>query len=306
MHAQAKSGWIAALLLAPLPAVTLAAGDTIEGTPVDRRLDASGATLVAITNVAGRIDVVGSNGTEVRVTGRLGSGVERLDLLRDGNRIVVKVILPPKGSMSKSGAAHLRVEMPRSQGVEVSAVSADLRVSGVAGSQDLRTVSGDVISGSAGAAVDIKSVSGDVAFNGGNRAGSVKVATVSGDVDLRAISGQLEVSSISGDVDVSGAALQSARVRTTSGEVGLDTAAQRGATLEVDSVSGDIEMRVRGDAGLAIEARSFSGAIETCFGAQGEPTSRSGPGRRLDLKHGDGGVRVRINSVSGEVAICDR
>lgn len=306
MHAHAKSGWIGAALLALLPAAALAAGDTSDDTPIDRRIDASGATLVAIANVAGRIEVVGATGTEVRVTGRLGPGVERLDLLRDGSRIVVKVILPPKSSMSKSGAAQLRVEMPRGQAVEVSAVSADLRVSGIAGNQDLRTVSGDIISGSAGAAVDIKSVSGDVAFNGGSRAGSVKVATVSGDVDLRAIGGQLEVSSISGDVEVAGAALQSARVRTTSGEVDLDTAAQRGATLEVDTVSGDIELQVRGDAGLAIEARSFSGAIETCFGAQGEPTSRSGPGRRLDLKHGNGGVRVRINSVSGEVAICDR
>jgi hypothetical protein len=297
------------LLMLPmllLPAMTLAAGDSANGAQVDRRLDATGTTAVAITNVAGRLVVVGTGGSEVRVTGQLGAGVERLELQRDGSTVVVKVILPPKSTMSKSGAATLRIEMPRGHRVDVSAVSADVRVGGVAGAQDLRTVSGDIISGAAGAAVEIKSVSGDVTFNGGGRAGAVKVATVSGDIDLRALAGQVDVSSISGDVELRESTLAGGRIRTTSGEVEIDTTAIRGASLQVDTVSGDVDIRARGDVGLAIEARSFSGTLATCFGAAGEATGGSGPGRRLEVTRGAGGMQLRVNSVSGEVDICDR
>lgn len=297
---------LAPLSLLLLPSLALAAGDSVNGSPVDQRLDAAGTTAVAITNVAGRLAVVGTGGNEVRITGQLGAGVERLDLRRDGNTVIVKVILPPKSTMSKSGAATLRIEMPRGHRVDVSAVSADVRVGGVTGAQDLRSVSGDIVSGAAGAAVEIKSVSGDVTFNGGGRAGSVKVSTVSGDVDLRALAGEVDVSSISGTVELRESTLAGGRVRTTSGDVDIDTGATRGASLQVDTVSGDVDIRARGDAGLAIEARSFSGALATCFGAQGEATSRSGPGRRLEVTRGAGGMQLRVNSVSGEVDICDR
>jgi hypothetical protein len=297
---------LAGLTFLLMPALALAAADGRAGTTVDRRIDAADTTAVAITNVAGSLVIVGASVNEVRVTGQLGPGVERLDLLREGNRIIVKVILPPKSSMSKSGAAKLQIEMPRGHRVDVSAVSADVRVTGVAGAQDLRTVSGDIVSGAAGAAVEIKSVSGDVTFNGGSRAGPITVATVSGDVDLRALAGAVEVSSISGDVGVLGSAVLAARIRTTSGEVELETTATPGASLQVDTVSGDVEIRARGEAGLAIEARSFSGGLATCFGAQGEATSRGGPGRRLEVTRGKGGTQLRVNSVSGEVDICDR
>ena len=303
--------WLAplSLLLLPtlaLPSMTLAAGDATAGSPVDQKLDASGTTAVAITNVAGRLVVVGTGGNEVRVTGQLGPGVERLELRRDGNTVIVKVILPPKSTMAKSGAATLRIEMPRGHRVDVSAVSADVRMGGVAGAQDVRTVSGDIVSGAAGAAVEIKSVSGDVTFNGGGRAGAAKVATVSGDIDLRALAGEVDVSSISGNVELRDTKLAGGRVRTTSGDVEIDTGAIRGASLQVDTVSGNVDIRARGDVGLAIEARSFSGGLATCFGAQGEATSRSGPGRRLEVTRGAGGMQLRVNSVSGEVDICDR
>ncbi len=114
------------------------------------------------------------------------------------------------------------------------------------------------------------------------------------------------MSSISGTVELRESALPGGRVRTTSGDVKIDTTATRGASLQVDTVSGDVDIRARGDVGLAIEARSFSGALTTCFGAQGESTSRSGPGRRLEVTRGAGGMQLRVNSVSGEVDICDR
>ncbi|MEZ5458211.1 MAG: DUF4097 family beta strand repeat-containing protein [Steroidobacteraceae bacterium] len=289
-----------------LPIAVPAAGRNDGGQPVDRRIDAAGTTAVAITNVAGSVAVIGTARDDVHVTGLLGAGVERLELSREGNTVVVKVILPPKSTMSRSGAATLRVEVPRGHRAEVSGVSADLRISGVAGAQDLRTVSGDVISGAAGAAVEIKSVSGDVTFNGGGRAGSVKVSTVSGDIDLRAIAGELDAASISGDVEVGAAALQGGRIRTTSGEIDIDTVATAGTLLSVDSVSGDVDIRAHGSAGLVIEARSFSGDLTTCFGAEGRATSRNGPGRRLEATRGQGGMQLRVGSVSGEVAICDR
>jgi DUF4097 and DUF4098 domain-containing protein YvlB len=287
-------------------ALVAAAAQAQATTRVDRRIAAAGASAVTITNVAGDIDVRGWNRAEVQVSGTLGAGVERLDLLRDGNVVAVRVVLPRGGSRTERASAKLVVQVPKDLRLEVSAVSADVRVAGVDGQQDLRTVSGDIVAQGGARDVQIKTVSGEVGFDGRSQPRRLTISTVSGDMELRALAGELEAASISGDVEAGASALKSVNVKTTSGDVTVDGGLVAGASVQVNTVSGDATVSARGAPGLAIEARSFSGALETCFGAQGEPTGRAGPGRRLELKRGDGSIEVRISTVSGEVAICDR
>src|SRR6187402_2204763 len=91
-----------------------------ESGSIDRKVAADANGEVVISNVSGSIDVRGWDRNEVRVTGDLGSGVERLDLETSGGRTVVKVVLP-RGN-SHDGDADIEVSVPRNSNVEVSAV----------------------------------------------------------------------------------------------------------------------------------------------------------------------------------------
>ena len=51
---------------------------------------------------------------------------------------------------------------------------------------------------------------------------------------------------------------------------------------------------------------SFSGDIENCFGQKSRDTSKYTPGSELNFTQGKGGARVEIETLSGEISICDR
>ena len=54
------------------------------------------------------------------------------------------------------------------------------------------------------------------------------------------------------------------------------------------------------------EIESFSGDIENCFGQTTRDTSKYAPGSELNFTRGNGGARVEIETLSGEISICDR
>lgn len=273
---------------------------------VDRSIAADPRGSVSISNVAGRVEVQGWARPEVQVTGRLGSAVERLDLLKDGSNTVVKVVLPHVSMSGNSGEAQLMVHVPVASRAEVSTVSADLVVSGVQGAQSLRTVSGDITSELAGAESEIKTVSGDLTLRGSGQPAPLRISTVSGDLRLSRAAGSVEVVTVSGDMTLEIKPLSSLRVRTTSGDVQIESRLTRDARVDVEAVSGDVFINGPSDAGFVTEASSFSGDIETCFGARSERASEYGPGTRLRTTVGAGGANLRIKTLSGDVSICDK
>lgn len=84
-----------------------------------------------------------------------------------------------------------------------------------------------------------------------------------------------------------------------------DAEARQLARLDLERVSGDVEVTVDGATDGRYELRSFSGDVEACFGPEPE-RQRYGPGRRLDFTEGVGGPLVRIQTMSGEIEVCDR
>ena len=96
------------------------------------------------------------------------------------------------------------------------------------------------------------------------------------------------------------------RMRTTSGDLSLRGTLQKEATVFAETVSGDVTLRIKPAAGLDYEAITFSGDLGNCFGKQAERTNRHGPGKRLLGTTGDGHARLRVKSMSGDIALCDR
>jgi DUF4097 and DUF4098 domain-containing protein YvlB len=239
----------------------------------------------------------------VEVNASLSGNVERVDVFSDKGRTTIKVILPRQSF--HGGEADLEIHVPEHSDVDVSAVSAEVETQRLLGPQRLTTVSGGI---RAEFAKDFegKTVSGDVRLKGKSEAGDVRVSSVSGDVFLERAGGDVEVTSVSGDLLLDVASVSTVRTRTTSGDLSLRGALANDGSVEADTISGDVTVRMKPQGGFQYEATSFSGTIGNCFGRHAENTSRHGPGSRLNGTTGEGRGRVRVKSMSGDVAICDR
>ena len=168
------------------------------------------------------------------------------------------------------------MQVPKDSELHLSAVSADVTVSGVLGVQRLTAVSGDVSTELAGADLELKTVSGDVKLKGHGQPARLHVSTVSGDVHLEHGAGDLETGTVSGTLVVSLDTARSVRARTTSGDLHFEGKLTRGATFEATSVSGDLKVRASAEGGYGYELSTFSGDIDNCFGAKREKSGGVG------------------------------
>ncbi len=287
--------WFAALLCAgavPAQAATRS---------VDEHQNADPAGTVEIVNVSGAVEVSGWDQAVVAVSGTIGEKVERVEVTGSGTRVTVRVVLPQGNFHHNEGDAHLKVQVPRHSALEVSLVSADLRVAGVSGDQHLQTVSGD-IAGEAGGNLQVNSVSGDVHL-AAHDARSTRIKTVSGDTTFSGGAGEINVESVSGDANLSLGAMRQARFESVSGDLNISGALDAGGQLEASTVSGDVNVGFTATPDADVDVQSFSGDISNCFGPKAVE-QQYGPGRRLSFRSGKGGGHVHIDTKSGDVGLC--
>lgn len=269
----------------------------------ERTVPASTRGSVRVSNVAGTISITGWDRPEVEVKARLYGSVERVDVVSDKGHTTIKVVLPR--SSHRDGEADLEIRVPRESDLDVSAVSAEVETSSLTGPQRLSTVSGD-IHAQFGRDFEGKTVSGDMRLKGNSQPGDLRVSSVSGDITLDRGAGELNATTVSGDLLLDLASATTVRTRTTSGDLSLRGSLALDASVEAETISGDVTVRMKPQAGFEYEASSFSGDIGNCFGKHAQSTSTHGPGSRLMGTTGEGRARVRVKSMSGDVAICDR
>jgi DUF4097 and DUF4098 domain-containing protein YvlB len=269
----------------------------------EQKVAASPRGSVRISNVSGTVSVSGWDRAEVEVKARLYGNVQRVDVFSDDGRVTIKVIVPRSGM--RSGQAELEVRVPNASDLDVSAVSADVETQRLTGPQRITTVSGEI---RADFSKDFegKTVSGDMRLKGDSKGGDVRVSSVSGDIILERGGGEVEATTVSGDLILDLVNGSTVRTRTTSGDLSLRGSLVRDGSVDAETISGDVTVRVRPESGFGYEAQSFSGDIGNCFGQHAQSTSSHGPGTRLRGTAGEGHGRVRVKSMSGDVAICDR
>jgi DUF4097 and DUF4098 domain-containing protein YvlB len=288
--------------------VLLAAGASCRASDksFDRELAVQPRGVVDISNVSGSITVTGWDRAEVSVHADLDEGVERVEVNNEASRTSIKVILPHHNHMFHGSEARLEVKIPKESELVVSAVSADVKTSGVLGVQRLNAVSGDIVAEIAGSDVVMKSVSGDIKLKGHGQTAHIRASTVSGDLHIEHGAGDLEATTVSGTITATLDIAASVRVRSTSGDVNFNGRLKHGAEFEAVSVSGEVNARASSEAGYNYEVSSFSGDIRNCFDAPSERTSKYGPGHLLQGSRGEGSGHVHIKTMSGDVQLCDR
>lgn len=270
-------------------------------TAIDEVADAHPRGEVEISNVAGEIRVTGWDRDQVKVTGTLGEGSDQLVFERDGRRTLIKVEVPKRSR--NVGSSDLNVMVPEESRLSVTAVSADIYVSGVRGAQRIQSVSGEIETEIFEEDVETKTVSGDFQVRGHDRPALLTLTTVSGDGRVRDIRGELVVQSVTGSLEITSEELERARLRTTNGDIDLRTGLGPEARFDMEAINGDLLLDILGDVDAYFDIETFNGSISNSFGPEPVRASKYAPGRELRFTHGEGKARVRIKTLNGEVTL---
>jgi hypothetical protein len=291
-----------AIAVAGLPAIAFAATTPISEV---RQLNQEGQ--VSIDNTRGAVVVRVADQSEVRISGILGEGVERLAIEGDHNHLSIRVINPQsKGwfgnwGSSKNGDTRLEITVPAHASVSVEGVSAATDIKGVAGRRlSVNTVSGNVQVEASPAEARVESVSGDLHL----RLDTTKIhaESVSGDLDLQGrINGEVSVETVSGHIVLRAEKPSDVDVSAVSGDAELRTGLAPGGQLKAESTSGDLKLMLPSSSSARLDISSFSGTIHSDSG--NVETREHGPGSSLKTRIGRGDASVTLQSFSGDVTV---
>ena len=270
-------------------------------TPIDqvRPLDPRGR--VEIDNLKGRVEVRAWDREEVRVTGSLGDGVEKLVIDGDRDELRIEVKYPNRSRNTEP--TMLVVQVPLQAELEIETVSADIDVHGVAPRElSLQSVSGDIVANGAPRRASVESVSGDVnlTFN----SSEVEASTVSGDLVVAGrLTGEASVETVSGDLrfDSRGERLRKFSAGSVSGNIAARLALAEAGEIRMESVSGDLGLDLPKDLSAEVSGESFSGDLS----APGAKIQREdfGPGSSFHQRYGDGKGEIRLETFSGDARL---
>ncbi len=340
--------------------IAVAAGPALAGSPYAERSDQTvspaGLTGLVLENPRGLVRVRPSSDGQLHVTAVKICRLQReqdsrryaretaVESRAENGRWVVRVTYPKRikaqidfWDFFRSRSQHelrfplvevqVLVEAPASWTANVTTVSGDVDVEGLAGALELRSTSGDVHAAATSGLLTVASVSGEIEMirAGQCRAhstsgdvhaedvGILRATTTSGDITVRAARDSVLLGSTSGDLDVEGAP-KGITGTSGSGEIRVTGAS---GVVKVESRSGDIELMLERDL-RGCSARTTSGEIsaelDTRLDATLDLRTTSGsmdctaPVRlgtkertRLSAVFGRGGVPVALQTVSGDI-----
>jgi DUF4097 and DUF4098 domain-containing protein YvlB len=285
----------------------VATGSAFAGTPVEqtRALNADGQ--VGVENLKGRIVVRTWAQPQVKITGTLGAGVEKLQVDGDARSLRIKVKYPDDrgwhlwSNGTRAEPSVIEVTVPQHASLDLDSVSADIDVEQMAGHKlSAQTVSGNtrIVASSPGDA-HVESVSGDQFLR--ITTPKVSVESVSGDIDLQGgLTGDVRMQSVSGNLRLGAGRLDSFNLDTVSGDGQLRFDVAPTGVAKAETLSGDLQVSLPRNASTRLHVETFSGDIRSVVGSV---KKEEGPGKTLDARLGDGQAQVNLETFSGDVTV---
>ena len=268
---------------------------------LERTIPAEARGEVEIVNVAGDVQVRGTDRNEVQVHAELGPGVEKLDIQSNKGRTTINVIL--HGNRN-AGSTDLVVDVPRQSTVLIKTVSADQTITDVRGVQRLQAVSGSINTQVWGEEFNIRTISGDVIVNGHSTPGLGGVNTVSGDVTLANVAGELSVETVTGDMQISMPSLTRGRIPDHQRRSAFADDARQGRSFGSRGDQRGLKFPVAPARERGVRCRDVQRRNRQLLRAESVRTNEFAPGNAVRFKEGEGNARVRIKTLNGGVEIC--
>lgn len=263
---------------------------------VDERREVSANEVIEIVNIAGSVKVIGTQATELHVTGTIDE-LHKLEIRRRDNRTKVEVVYPKESS----GDANIEVQVPRGCRVMVSTISADAEVKGVSGDIKVQTVSGSAKIPEGGATLDVNTVSGDLDVGASSSKTSVK--SVSGDIRIQGASGMVRGETVSGTITITGTGISEAWFTSVSGDIIFDGKLGDNGKLSISNHSGNTVLSLPSDLSAQVLLTASTGDIESSFSGSSSEKLLS---KRLEFTLGAGNGQIKVQSFSGNIKVKKR
>jgi hypothetical protein len=263
---------------------------------VDTTLTIDRGGTLSVSVYAGRVNVVGTSGSQVRIRGT----VERGEMQLRARPSSVSISTESEGP--HGGRADLDISVPTGTRVVLEGFSAPVTVRGVKSETKVETLSGNVQVTDAVGRVNVESVSGSIDVNGVE--GDVRAESVSGRVELANINGDIEGESVSGRFMMTRAKSKSVRVETVSGSISYSGTFDPAGNYVLKSHAGRLTLGLPADAGATLSLETFSGNVDSDFPVTLESgLSRMGHESKFELRIGNGRTRIVVETFSGDIRI---
>ena len=295
-----RNSWLAAAILAAIAAPAIAQQQ------ITKRANVAADVTIEVSNVQGSVRITAWDKNEVELVAQLESDKDELEFEATPRKVSIEVDRPNSRYGRDQEDANLTLRVPQGARLIVDTVSADITVAGVRGEQDLESVSGTVGTEAYDAPVKTSAVSGDVTVTGTGGKAAVKTENVSGTATITGVRGSFEGEVVSGEIHATIAAADHIDVDSVSGDITINAELAPTARVDMQSVSGTITLRIKPPVNADFDIESFSGDIKNCFGPKSRSTSKFTPGSELSFTQGKGGARVELQTLSGEIDVCDR
>ena len=289
-----------------------------------RTLNATGPIRLELTNAAGDVVINGSADRKVHVQADVrASGISFTNPQKRIDELVANPPVEQVGDTIRIGKdlARLRnittsytIEVPRETEVSATVASGSLTIRGVRGPvkavaasgairvehidryAQLTAVSGSIDASDMGDDVRASSASGKVTLS--NVKGDVIINALSGAIQVVKLEGRVDATTASGSVDVEGAK-NDVKIHAASGRVSVQGDPGKNSYWNLNTVSGPVRLSVPQSTNFHLSAEAVSGEIRADIPIVIEEQGK----HSLRARMGDGGGRVEVHTVTGEIRL---
>jgi len=290
----------------------------------DRTLAVSAPIRLELNNASGNVSITGSADNQVHVHAEVrSSGMGFDDPQRRLDDLVNNPPIEQRGDTVRIGK-----DLRRVRNVSISYVvevphDTEINTTVVSGSQTILNVRGPVKADSASGSIrvdhidrqtQLTTLSGSIEaqnigddLRASSASGSVNVSKVKGDVRISALSGTTQISgpggrvdanTSSGTVEVQGAT-RDVKAHAASGRVDVQGNPSESSYWDLKTVSGVVQLGVPPSANFHLTAEAVSGQIKTDVPIVIEEQGK----HSLRARMGNGGGRVEVHTISGEIRV---
>jgi DUF4097 and DUF4098 domain-containing protein YvlB len=289
-----------------------------------RTLNVTGPIRLEVADASGDVVIGGSADGRVHIKADVrSSGFTFVNPQKRVDELVANPPIEQKGDTIRIGKdlARLRnimvsytIEVPRETEVSTTVASGSQTIHGVRGPvkvvgvtgairvdqidrfAQLTTVSGSIDASDMGDDVRATSSSGKVTLF--NVKGDVNINAVSGSSQITKLGGRVEATTASGSIDVAGAK-SDVKIHAASGHVTVQGDPGASTYWNLNTVSGPVRLSVSQNTNFHLSAEAVSGQIHADIPIVIEEQGK----HSLRARMGDGGGRVEVHTVTGEIRL---
>ena len=290
----------------------------------DRSFNVTAPIRLELSNASGSVTITGSSDNKVHIHGDVRSSGMGFDSPQ--KRLDAVVGNPPveqKGDTIRVGKEYSKIhnvsiaytiEVPHDTEISTQVLSGSQDISNVRGPVKADAASGSIkvngidrqttlntLSGS----IDVQNIGDDLRAS--SASGSVVASKIKGDVRISALSGgtqiigpggRVDASTASGSVEVQGAT-RDVKAHAVSGTVNVQGNPGDTSYWDLTTTSGVVHLGVPTNANFRLSAEAASGQIKTDVPIVIEEQGK----HSLRARMGNGGGRVEVHTVSGEIRV---